>query len=561
MSRCLAYARRLQSRAQVSFFSLASAVEFIEEMGFEADYFISPFWSNNSNKDWNAELSLRFGLFLEHIQPDIVVFDGTWPYGGFLSACAAYAKNNKKPKLVWSYRGLFKQGIKKCPIREKKFNLIIKPGEVGEIYSEQILSSSSKKIFTPPVTLLDNKDILDKNSARHALNFHTINETTSLKNKNHSTQKHVLFSLGPGNLKNVHDLSQRLINTFTAQGYIIHFAYAPISVNDVLLPTGVLPLSMYPLVKYMRAFDVFVGAAGYNTCCEVLQLGIPTLFIPNALVADDQKQRANLVAKHRPVLISSCENDIELENIIKKLSILAPDTSPLNIAMDGAECAAKAILALTSDNTQINLTKKIARNKENFYNKVPTSKLANKKENLAYSLKDLANAPPWDFIIRNELMPQGLKWYFLRIFMRSRTKIMHIAHRHTHFEKRFWQKDLKHAPRNKAQHSLVLYSEGMEKNTQRTICNKILKFFHDFPQFVPVLMTDIADFAYYSRLHILVEYLPALTCKKETIYKQKKKQYLAWLYRDTVFLDLQANMNFVTLEKTLYNISTLKSTN
>lgn len=53
MNRCLAYARRLQGKADISFFSLSSAMEFIEEMGFTAEYFVSPFWSANSNYDWN----------------------------------------------------------------------------------------------------------------------------------------------------------------------------------------------------------------------------------------------------------------------------------------------------------------------------------------------------------------------------------------------------------------------------------------------------------------------------------------------------------------------------
>jgi len=43
LNRRLAYARQLKGRARSVFFSLASTIEMIEEMGFEADYFVSHF--------------------------------------------------------------------------------------------------------------------------------------------------------------------------------------------------------------------------------------------------------------------------------------------------------------------------------------------------------------------------------------------------------------------------------------------------------------------------------------------------------------------------------------
>jgi len=58
-------------------FSLASAIEIIEEMGFPADYFVSPNWSRTSSADWNRELCFRLGLMLEHVRPEVIVFDGT----------------------------------------------------------------------------------------------------------------------------------------------------------------------------------------------------------------------------------------------------------------------------------------------------------------------------------------------------------------------------------------------------------------------------------------------------------------------------------------------------
>ena len=57
LSRRLAYARRMRGRARPIFFSLASAIEIIEDMGFEADYFVSEFWSRSHINAWNRELA------------------------------------------------------------------------------------------------------------------------------------------------------------------------------------------------------------------------------------------------------------------------------------------------------------------------------------------------------------------------------------------------------------------------------------------------------------------------------------------------------------------------
>src|SRR5690606_41487682 len=79
LSTCLAYAHRLREHARPVFFSLASAVEKIHEMGFEADYLVSPAWSRAANWHWNRPLPRRLGLLLERIRPRVPPFDRPWP--------------------------------------------------------------------------------------------------------------------------------------------------------------------------------------------------------------------------------------------------------------------------------------------------------------------------------------------------------------------------------------------------------------------------------------------------------------------------------------------------
>jgi predicted glycosyltransferase len=166
----------------------------------------------------------------------------------------------------------------------------------------------------------------------------------------------VLFSLGPGNLKDVTGIGHNLIRLFESAGMQVVWAQAPISVRDVELPSRVKPISRYPLVRYMRAFDAFVGAAGYNTCCEVVQAQIPSLLVPNAQLADDQLRRAQMAAQMAPAVVSACENDGERRKSMEKLlgmigSGTGQKTNPLPV--NGASMAADEIVALARAKEQI----------------------------------------------------------------------------------------------------------------------------------------------------------------------------------------------------------------
>lgn len=333
LSRCLAYARRLQGRARPFFFSLASAIEIIEEMGFEADYFVSHYWSSNSTFAWNSELAVRFGMVLERVRPSVVVFDGTWPFQGFLAACEAYGSS----AMVWSNRGLLKADTQAVPVDESLFDLVIQPGELGVTKSESKLVGGGKRVVVPPVCLLDREELMGRTAARESLGLAT-------------DGRYVLFSLGPGNLKDVAGIGHGLIRAFEAAGFRVVWARPPISVRDVDLPAGVKPLSMYPLARYLRAFDAFVGAAGYNTCCEVVQAGIPSLLVPNEQLADDQARRAQMVAKLIPAVVSACETDNQRKAAVQELIEMMTEAEPMRaeIPMNGAALAAEEILALAS---------------------------------------------------------------------------------------------------------------------------------------------------------------------------------------------------------------------
>lgn len=331
MNRCLAYARAVEPQLKPVFFSLASAIETIEGFGFEADYFVSPYWSDATTYAWNSELAVRFGMVLEQVKPAVVVFDGTWPFEGFLSALISYGK---RPKVVWSSRGLVRNQRADLEATERLFDLIIEPGELGAEFKQEQLAGGLTKVLVPPVCLLRSDEILDRAAARQALGLD-------------ADSREVLFSLGAGNLKDVSGVGAGLVQEFKQAGFNVSWAVPSISTKAPELPAGVNPLEIYPLAKYLRAFDAFVGAAGYNTCCEVVQAGVPSLLVPNDLVVDDQQLRAMNTTKYAPCVVSSCNTTEERKAAVVALLSLAAAPEPLlPVAMDGAELAAEAIISL-----------------------------------------------------------------------------------------------------------------------------------------------------------------------------------------------------------------------
>ena len=332
LSRCLAYAHRMRGRARPIFFSLASAVETIHDMGFEADYFVSEFWSRSHINAWNRELAVRFGLMLENVRPDAVLFDGTWPFHGFMHACDRYGISVR----IWSNRGLHKENFEPVPVKEADFDLVIQPGEVGSTFKIEQAERPGRKVTTPPVTLLKRDELLSRDEARDKLGLE-------------SDGRYALFSLGPGNVKDVGDIAHGLLKEMRRQGFTVVWARAPISVRDVPLPDDILTVSVYPLVRYLRAFDVVASAAGYNACCEIVQAGVPSLLVPNMQVADDQLRRANMIAQYAPVVVSHCETPDHRRVAVDDLLKLVDTRREMpTIDFDGAERAADEMLALVT---------------------------------------------------------------------------------------------------------------------------------------------------------------------------------------------------------------------
>lgn len=103
-----------------------------------------------------------------------------------------------------------------------------------------------------------------------------------------------------------------------------------------------------------------------------------------------------------------------------------------------------------------------------------------------------------------------------------------------------WVPGLKHFDTGAGKPYLI-WALGTDRDTLRAACRGFVALQPALPGWVPVLVTDVADFAFFSRLGWLVEYVPQLSAPAGG-YASRKKRYLAWRYRDVPAVPVSAGL-------------------
>ena len=153
-------------------------------------------------------------------------------------------------------------------------------------------------------------------------------------------------------------------------------------------------------------------------------------------------------------------------------------------------------------------------------------------------LDSLAAAPDDALIERYELkrppMPPGLYWKARWLAGRILRTLRSIG---------FWRPEpwpvaLKEAGFRAGAKPLVIWAVGAEREDVRAACRRFAEA-RSGGKLAPVLVTDIADFAFFSRLGWLVEYVPQVAGEGPA-YDERKLKFLARLYRAAPALPVSA---------------------
>ncbi|MDT0202925.1 glycosyltransferase [Nocardioides sp. AE5] len=279
LTRLLAYARAMGDDAEIRFLSLSQAVPLVGQFGFDFEYVASSQGLAMPPGLWQDVYVTRVSDAIGRFRPDVVVFDGTWPYNGTPDIRAQHPQ----ARWIWSRRGMWRADANGEQLAKTGwFDEVLEPGDLAAPY-DRGAARNEPAHRVGPVTLLDPADLDPRAEARSALGLPADGPLA-------------LLSLGAGN---INDTSGDIGAATAALGSLgvgvcltqTAIASTPVSTAQVHL------VKDYPLSRRYAAFDVVVSATGYNSFHELMRMGVPSLLVPNTATAlDDTEARARYAA-------------------------------------------------------------------------------------------------------------------------------------------------------------------------------------------------------------------------------------------------------------------------
>lgn len=339
LSRLMAIAREMPEGTRVEFLTLSKAYRQAATVGFPVHYFPSADASGQETSTWNVAFREHVGGLLALRRPRLVVFDGTWVYGGLTQACEIF-----DVPILWVQRGMWLPEVDaRSPQRHDVASVasaVIIPGDYAG--PEQVnVGPGIDPVYVPPIVMTKPGHLLTRKEACFRLDLDP-------------NRRYALVSLGKSTASAVLAAREAALQKLTAEGspFVPVVLESPLA--DVMDPhPGVVRRTAYPIMPLIRAFDVMIAAAGYNSSQEAVALEVPTILVPNGESrTDDQPRRAREMAQRGLVLTAEtpdqmreCLAAIVQEQVREGLVRACRSEVPA----DGAVPAAQAIARILSE--------------------------------------------------------------------------------------------------------------------------------------------------------------------------------------------------------------------
>jgi Glycosyltransferase family 28 C-terminal domain len=308
LARQVAVALALQRQAEPIFFSMSLAMAAVLDLGMRGEYCPSYHREVMPRPLWDRYLADRIRALVAETNASAFVFDGVAPYRGLLSARA----DLPDVAFVWVRRSLWRPGVNARSLNARRFfDLVIEPGDLAAAADRGPTARLADARRISPVSLLEQVERLPRQEAAMHLGLDPSRPTA-------------LVTLHGDPLADGRQAAVAVRELVTNPDWQVAVSRRPINGDSASLsaagPIVVLP-EVFPLARYLSAFDIAVSEAGYNSFHEFLLGGIPTALVPtSAAVTDDQEARARWAADHGVAIYATQEDRAGIAAAVKQLA-------------------------------------------------------------------------------------------------------------------------------------------------------------------------------------------------------------------------------------------------
>ncbi|MEL6343337.1 MAG: hypothetical protein AAFV53_09375 [Myxococcota bacterium] len=266
--------------------------------------------------DPHRYLSIARGWVLNAIiglQPDVLIVD-TFPAGSFGELVTVLE--------LARCRVLVQRRVKDAFAEEDAYQTLL------PMYHRR-LSPDDRQ--TGPIVIREREELMSRDAARAALGVP-------------DGARAVYLSLGGGGDPSAAGLLPRACRMIRDAGWHVVVGAGPLYDGEELRGEGITWLDRYVPIELFPGLDAAVSAGGYNSFHELMFAGVPTVFLPQPRIADDQVARVD-----RAVAVGAGRRAASLDEVVALLNDPGDAEAARRLVPDnGARKAAAAVLSLVA---------------------------------------------------------------------------------------------------------------------------------------------------------------------------------------------------------------------
>jgi hypothetical protein len=285
LTRMLAVAKHAAGRFRPIFLTSSQAYSIVRDFGYDVEYLPSYLKLGMHRLEWEPVFGSRIHGLLRQFHPRAVVIDHINPPKSLLTL----RNHSRGISFIWSRRGMWRKNLNREAMRlAPNFDVVIEPGDIAGPIDVGLTSGYHPGVsHVAPIVLVDPTEQMERSEARAVLGLPPNGRAILVQ----------LTDSDPSKLLNLVREVRSVITSVTG-GEDVH-VFAPLhALHGSAAPSedGVSMRPVYPVARYLRAFDGVVSTAGYNSFHETVASGLPAVVVSRDTDRlDDQVRRAEFI--------------------------------------------------------------------------------------------------------------------------------------------------------------------------------------------------------------------------------------------------------------------------